>query len=167
MKIRKGFVSNSSSSSFIVIKTGKYEIESYKNDLIVIPMEDGVYQFGWQIEKYFDFSSKLNFAFLQALYSERFDYLEMIENVLERELGIEKIIFTNPSALRINCIPLTIFDSLRLTSVGPDPDDRYIDCYIDHQSIEDENLEMFESEEILKDFLFSRNSYIQNDNDNH
>lgn len=41
--------------------------------------------------------------------------------------------------------------------------------YIDHSSsaCEDQNLEMFETEENLKNFLFNNSSYIQNDNDNH
>jgi vesicle coat complex subunit len=41
--------------------------------------------------------------------------------------------------------------------------------YIDHQSnaCESENIEMFENEETLKDFIFGRSSYIHTDNDNH
>jgi hypothetical protein len=40
--------------------------------------------------------------------------------------------------------------------------------YIDHQSAsyEGENMEMFEDEQTLHDFLFSNNSYIQTGNDN-
>jgi len=41
-------------------------------------------------------------------------------------------------------------------------------CYIDHQSSATEgmNTEIFDSEDQLKNFLFSSNSYIQGGNDN-
>jgi hypothetical protein len=41
-------------------------------------------------------------------------------------------------------------------------------AYIDHASsaVEDQNMEIFESEEVLKNFIFGSGSHIELDNDN-
>lgn len=148
MKVRTCFVSNSSSSSFIVIGDSvEQTFESYNGDLrrtdtIIIGRKIGETEFGWGPEKIKDAGSKINFAYLQATYN--LEHMEMLMSVLREyfdEIGIE---------------------------LSSDYNSNYFG-YIDHQSsaCEGENLEMFESEGTLIRFLFNKGSYIQLDNDNH
>ena len=86
MKIRNGFVSNSSSSSFIVPdmkvpedfdysslksyfnldeSTYDYEGNLRKIHTITLPITEGNRYFGWADTRYTDFADKLNYLFLQ------------------------------------------------------------------------------------------------------
>lgn len=149
MKIRNGFVSNSSSSSFIVISDG----ECTPLDLtgqIWNNKHLGESKFGWQRETYHDVYSKVNFAFLQALELSARDgddnWLEMLDEVIKDFTGVVEV----------------------QHGFDVKPSGYIEDGYIDHQSSvsEDENTEMFYSKEDLKQFLFCKESYIQNQNDN-
>ena len=167
MKIRNGFVSNSSSSSFIVIfplmdstKLDKRCI--LDGDQLVVNRYTGNCKFGWEREEYYDFGSKLVFAFCQADYLLNNPYksegtnnrgkqmMDMLEKVLKEVLGVKEIVWN-----------IT-------TKYGKEAEGRD-SVYIDHQSAsnEGENIEMFEDEQTLKSFLFNPNSYICTDNDNH
>jgi hypothetical protein len=150
MKIRNGFVSNSSSSSFIVINSNFIKIPSIYEGTPIIIGESGETEFGWQTEKYFDFESKLNFCYLQAMYAyERSDndYFDMIDRILKDVLKCTYV--ENHITYKYNL---------------DDPD--MIWGYIDHGSAYPKNIEMFDSDESLYNFLFSIESYIQNGNDN-
>jgi hypothetical protein len=75
MKIRNGFVSNSSSSSFIVHGTSDhYEVpqllktQKDKKTLKIPQTFGGEYQFGRERQNYYGFANRLNWAVLQALY---------------------------------------------------------------------------------------------------
>ena len=74
MKIRSGFVSNSSSSSFIVMPSDIFLVQHMSKDLkdpttLIVPfIFGGEVEFGRQRENYKDFGSRLNFAYLQALH---------------------------------------------------------------------------------------------------
>ena len=105
-------------------------------------------EFGWEQERFYDFDSKANFAFIQTTYmslSERARCLKMLEDVIKSVARCQYVFF--PS--------------------GFDKGDIYY--YIDHQSNAGEgmNTEMFKDEEQLKQFLFCPGSYIETDNDNH
>jgi len=141
MKTRNGFVSNSSSSSFIIwsqdFKKDR-SIEKIKALNIsdrILTLEFGETQYGWQVERYDDFRDKVNIAYLLASGP---DQLEMLNKVLKEEFDVEGIIF---------CADLT-------------------EGYIDHQSREDDH-EVFKDEDNLKNFLFNSNTFWQNDNDNY
>lgn len=154
MKIRNGFVSNSSSSSFIIIGSGNYEIPiGYDGEDFVIDHKLGKHQYGWEDEVSRSFGSKVCFAYIQALY---LDYGMCIDILNTKHLDmLDKVLYEN-----LNCSNII----LKL-SISSD-DNNW--SYIDHQSAatDGENIEMFNSEDLLFDFLFSRDSYIQTGNDN-
>lgn len=148
MKKRLGFVSNSSSSSFIVIG-GNVKIPqiSLDNGILRIPQTfGGEIEFGWLVDDHTDIGSKINFAYMQAEYTNNLYYKTMLDDVLKDNLEVDEI----------------------ENNISNDWNDIFYG-YIDHQSAgyEEKNLEMFESEESLKLFIFGSESLIHTDNDNH
>jgi hypothetical protein len=158
MKIRTGFVSNSSSSSFLVISENpKTRISiSWPQKTIHIDDKFGTTEFGWEDRRYYDFGSKLIFCYLQALYVDNQKWIKMIEKVLtdgknsdmteiQWDITIDRVKYKNREENSNLCYG-----------------------YIDHQSnsTEGSNIEVFRSEEKLRDFLFNEQSHIQGGNDN-
>jgi len=168
MKIRHGFVSNSSSSSYIVfgesssrchIPESAYTIDPITNKYqITLPDRNYTYEFGWEDWSYTDVMEKLNFASIQAHYMEDkpvvyADYMEKILSAVTRDFKE-----THPGESE---------DSLEVTFDF----EKHGLCdypYIDHQSAsyEGENIEMFASDEDMDDFLFNPQTFVQGGNDN-
>ena len=113
-------------------------------------------------KKYNDMYSKINFCYIQAKQIKNQDYFRSIGKVLKYKFPKIDIVFPIISD-DWKC------DETKVTHPVDYTDIRMRYGYVDHQSSssEDQNLEMFESEETLKNFLFNTSSYIQNDNDNH
>lgn len=188
MKLRSDYVSNSSSSSFIIIAdTGEDQTYNIQHDflsysenwtLYEIPNTNGKHEFGWEWEDTCTFESKLNFIGIQLLElfimkvrgwkpqyntpytGEDFDRLyEMVQKVCKEKFNFNV-------KLRDDLIHMKIYHDKDRGYYG------YItmdgDYYIDHQSsaIEGECMEMFESEDALYNFLRFQESYIRGGNDN-
>ena len=145
-QVRLGvFETNSSSTHTIVISEGNYYIPKQ--------IEFNFYtgEYGWEGELYNSFEDKVSYALTYAVnYGTRKD-LSLLDKVLE-ETGA--IITYNGYT----------YDEL-LTKLNEET--YHSDFgYIDHQSVDDAS-EIFVSEENLVNFLFSRYSYFETDNDNH
>lgn len=137
MKIRNGFVSNSSSSSFIVIGKNYNKFNTY-NDTYTI-FENGETEFGWDFTKYDDIDDRINFAFLQAEYIGKED---MVTECIKEATGVKNVAVLSHNG------------------------DNEVYAYIDHQSVGDENVRMFANKDTLKRFMFCNDSYIKTGNDN-
>lgn len=161
MKTRNSFVSNSSSSSYIIIgnKTPKFPDKS-EEDILDYPSDLGTTEFGWDPADHCSMWDRINFAWIQATNAgeawnkELQDYIcttsnemNLLEEVIKEIFGVKEIQWN--------------------MSTTWETKDLY--CYIDHQSSGKEgmNMELFENKDTLIQFLFAPDSYIHTDNDNY
>ena len=174
MKIRNGFVSNSSSSSFTVtdISYGFSKLNVSKNHTYVIGRK-GEVEFGWGPSRINDINSRVSWAFLQAeCLNETFlkgvERSQYFSNKILKSMGdnnsIKMLYNLLISQKNISNIKIII------TKSWDDSDDSERWGYIDHQSCayeDSNNGSIFDSMKSLKDFIFGSKSYIELDNDNH
>ena len=170
MKIRNGFVSNSSSSSFTISDSshGYIKLDVDKNKTYMIG-KNGEVEFGWGCSRIYDIDSRVSWAFLQAeCLNER-----RLRNAIRPKFFSCKIVrileYDNPIKMLYNVlteqsgiddVEVLISDDWEIERFG----------YIDHQSCVYENSDngkIFDSMESLRDFIFGSRSYIELDNDNH
>ena len=185
---RSGFVSNSSSSSFIVIGE-KLDLRDQKDqDVYYVIGRNGKTQFGWENEVSSDIHSRINFCLLQTLIAKNLENFQMLMKVLHEYVNeyiyvglttwewkyylkkddpedYERIL--KDYGEEFATILKEEYD-YTLRDIGFDQETNPLpDGYIDHQSSaeDDENLEMFDSEFELIKFIFSSDSYIETGND--
>jgi hypothetical protein len=193
MKIRNGFISNSSSSSFVVFGPSQnYEIPQLlktqkKQDTLKIPNTfGGETEFGRQRQNYYDFGSRLNWAVLQALYiKEIWDdekngiprkYVDRVyegenwEFVTKHHDDLEILYKVLKENLGIETI-INNFDKVD-SFIDHSFDDPHVSCYIDHGSNWHDNkknvIDIFgeePNEDSIFEWLFNSDNYIANRSD--
>jgi len=135
------FETNSSSSHSISIEPssdGLYDT--------IIPDEEGNVvltggEFGWEIEEHIDALTKANYCAVDQLDND--DRIEMLKEVIKEQTGCNDVV-------------INFSDDWKKANYS----------YIDHASSGTSD-EAFHSKEDLRDFIFSKNSILYTDNDNH
>lgn len=180
MKVRSDFVSNSSSSSFVVIRDcGRWirtaeeaGLSEWAGKELVLPNKAiGLSEFGWEIQIYDGIGEKLNWCALCLI------EIATLENEIKHR-DAEKWIRKNPHAGKSGEY-LEMLKRLCRETYGigvrlPEPDDDgFLNeddfGYIDHQSGPMENPDaasMFASYEALERFVCNTASHIDGGNDN-
>lgn len=188
MKLRHGFVSNSSSSSFIVpimnsIETVNYSsLQHYfkvdgevcwdgktrKVYSIILPIESGVHCFDWEETTYDSFASKLNYLIIQIEGLEDTRLRNMLKDKLREALkSICRKAYNEESIYSFDV--LIDYNKLKWDSIC-----NYAELYnIDHQStwceLEDIVSSYFKTHkpdaDLIENYLVG-DSYIQGGNDN-
>jgi hypothetical protein len=183
MKIRTDFVSNSSSSSFIVISNTNLEKLDFYGQTITVPSpEQGNCEFGWQFKEYRSFGAKLNFCALLITDAKRLSrsieyYKKYLENhnISNWEIDYTKRMISDMQACynkyenMQNMLIDVCKNMFNLNIEIINPEDEGLFAYIDHQSSiyeNPDNARMFNSDIDLYNFLVSKDSYISTGNDN-
>ena len=86
MKSRNGFVSNSSSTSFVVIGSGE-RLEQMTSQIIL----DDCFEFGWSHDTTKYVSGRIAFAWMQAVYQENETWISWIKEIVKEVTGYELI----------------------------------------------------------------------------
>lgn len=175
MKTRHGYVSNSSSSSFVMVpeKAVKamyarkeplsldYLREMFKREIErkdelnegkwIGLFDDGVKEFGWDVKNYYDEETKWNWMVLQAYYGGDEWHEHRTSEYRER---LESYLHDLGFDVSIDWDGISRLES-------------DCDAYIDHQSIDSE--ETFDTVDRIgiSEFLLSQDAFVHTDNDNH
>lgn len=175
MKSRLGYISNSSSSSFVMVpesavkamheRTGPLD-ESPLKEMFLKALErddamydgkwtglidGGVREFGWDVESYHDEETKWNWLVLQAYYGGDEWHEHRTSEYRER---LESYLYDLGFDVSIDWDGISRLES-------------DCDAYIDHQSIDsDETFDMVDRVGI-SEFLLSQDCFVHTDNDNH
>ena len=114
------------------------------NQIIVEPMD-----FGWDWEDYSDPQTKLSYCAIYArdwVGDDTDKYLAILTSVIQKQVGID----------------IEVQYPLEKSKSG-----YYRDGYIDHQSVEDRDLDyLFQEPELLRQFIFNPKSTLSTGNDN-
>ena len=145
--IRHGvFETNSSSTHSLVIdRNGDYVgmTPDENGEILCYPQS-----FGWSVIKYADPEMKLAYLLIYIR-----DWLHDETSKIMHTAVLRKMVEDHTGARIVR---------LRTDEEGADDDG-----YIDHQSVEDGQLEAyFRDPQLMKDFVFGRSSYIETGNDN-
>ena len=185
--IRRGVFETNSSSTHTVCVSGdlRTDYRYYVDNLLLVdPETDKQYiparfgEFGWELEHYRDFESKLSYLLTMAAVTNELYH----ESKLTEEIFLESQDFKDINEAVVNSVdyPIRLIsDSFISTDYGIK-----IDGYIDHQSCEDyddiydflKTNGLYDAKKddshdyrisVITKFLFDQNVIVVTDNDNH
>lgn len=143
------FETNSSSTHSLTISRGLCDgltEEWLPNDygFITVPTGD----FGWEEEYYYDAPTKAGYLSIYArdwACGKESEFRQILYDVIAEQTECQNIVFE-----------------------ADDNEGSFSNGYIDHQSVEDNDLDyLFEDPELIRDFIFNKRSVLKTDNDNH
>lgn len=149
--IRQGvFETNSSSTHSITLGPNNDSIM----DTLPLDFQGNVVllggEFGWEICNYKDANSKASYAAIYALDwsgAKSEEFVKTLKDTIVDQTGCKDVIFDFSTDWSVDMHETT--------------------SYIDHQSVEDNDLDyLFEDPELLRNFIFNKNSVLRTDNDN-
>lgn len=176
MKVRTGFVSNSSSTSFAVVRNTENKYLDGKSLMGHIWGKGGMSEFGgYTYGPVWDLDSKFNWAFTLALISGRIHQdwtnLKTLLKIVRKETGSRKVRIWIPNE---NVPEWLAQELLRLLINEPNSFEWFTPLFeevfkkntIDHQAVTEENMEdLFSDPQDLRDFLFNTESRILENRD--
>lgn len=146
-KLIRNSVFETNSSSCHSISIGKSDVydsvtPNHNGIIELFPME-----FGWEQEHYSDPYTKMSYLWIYikdwCKHDEQ-EFMDTFQRVVCSHTGANSVIMLESSSTF------------------------YPWGYIDHQSVEDQNYHyLFQDDNLLKQFLFDSNSWLETDNDNH
>ena len=140
---RNVFETNSSSSHSISICSDSNSTDKlYVDDDGIVKLPGG--EFGWEYEEYYYAAAKADYCAVWAVQYGSEEDQEMLKKVICEHTGAKEVVF-----------------DFQIDECGKDNW-----SYIDHQS-SDVAVDVFASEEDLKNFIFNTGSVLITDNDNH
>jgi hypothetical protein len=144
------FETNSSSTHSISISEEVNTLDSLLIDNSGVATISGQ-EFGWEEETYSDAESKAAYAMIYAhewAGDDKERYITILTDVIKQQTGAKEVVFN--------------------FSGGWSSEDGKPWGYIDHQSVEDRDLDyLFEEPGKLRNFIFNPASILHTDNDNH
>lgn len=169
------FETNSSSCHSLSIVDGMtYNDIPICDNYGVVHINSG--EFGWEQETYYNFNEKASYlaVYIRDWTGDKLqEFKEIFENVIKEVSGCDEISYeTNFWEKEEVFYDITAWNSETKQSEKTGEKRSYMsnlgDGYIDHQSVESQDLHyLFEDTNQIKSFLFNNNSYLETDNDNH
>jgi len=157
------FETNSSSMhSFTIGKKRDEKLVPYADGFIYLETGD----YGWEIEDYYDPRDRASYVLTYAVSTDNIERFEKLDDAFCKHIP-------NCTGIKINftpcCKKITQQEFISESICPHCESDLYGNKgYIDHQSTEDGQLDViFESTDTLIDFIFSSDSTLHTDNDNH
>lgn len=190
MKIRNGFISNSSSSSFVLISNrGNYDPDEIMKYLkkkkskyslyettyrLNLPIKSGCFCFGRQYKNYKTLADKLNlityFILSRKIYCnssvEDWEKTHQMEEMVENAVKTVLIRRSCERGHRPGENEIDVSLAFDYNAMFMSSQNRYGEVLdVDHQSDSPENMKMFESSKAMYNFLFNDASAICNGSD--